>query len=85
VIPCKYEFAQTFSDGFARVRNKDNKCGFIDKTGREIIPCEFEQDNIKQFSNGFCAIRRNGKWGFVDVNGKEVIPCKYESAGDFKQ
>jgi hypothetical protein len=85
VIPCKYKSATVFVNGFAKVGNENKKMGIIDKTGREVLPCQFERDEIQQFSNGFCAVRRNGKWGFVDTTGNEVIPCKYELAGDFKQ
>jgi hypothetical protein len=83
VIPCKYNFATDFSDGFAKVKNNKDKYGIIDKTGREIIPFGSEGE-FRQFTNGFCAISRNGKWGFVDTTGKEVISCKYDVVYDFK-
>ncbi|MBR5849395.1 MAG: WG repeat-containing protein, partial [Bacteroidaceae bacterium] len=86
VIPCKYNYAKSFSEGLAGVQ-LNGKYGFIDKTGREIIPCKY--DYADSFSEGLAYVKMNGKYGFVKLNGKygfidktgrEVIPCKYEFA-----
>ena len=82
VIPCKYDGAWYFSEGFALVQMND-KWGFIDKNGNEVIPCKY--DDAGGFSEGFALVQMNGKWGFVDKNGNEVIPCKYDDAWDFSE
>jgi hypothetical protein len=84
VIPCKYKSIRDFSDDFARVENENGLWGIIDKTGREIIPCEYESGNLGYFSNGLCAVCRDGKCGFVDTTGKEVVPCKYDRVDAFE-
>jgi len=92
VISFKYEEAQEFSEGLARVKfNK--KWGFIDKNGMVIIPCEYE--DAGDFSEGLarvCEDMRSTweqpaffKWGFIDKYGKKIIPCIYEDAGDFSE
>jgi hypothetical protein len=60
---------------------ENGKWGFIDKTGKEIIPCKY--DKAKSFSEGLVAVQLNNKYGFIDYTGKEIIPCKYDDAGKF--
>ena len=55
----------------------------IDKTGKEVIPCVF--DEIKEFgdttdifvvhSGGW----KNGKWGIIDKDGTIRLPIEYDS------
>ncbi len=61
---------------------KDNKYGFIDSNGTEIIECQFEA--AYAFTNGFAQVKRNGKWGYVSVekNGSS-IGCIYEDCYPF--
>ena len=46
------------------------KWGYIDKTGKEIIPLKY--DLAGRFSDGLAVVMLNLKWGFVNVTGKEV-------------
>ena len=71
-----------FSDGLAVVELND-KCGYIDKTGREVIPVKY--DWAEDFSDGLALVKLSGKYGFIDTSGKEVIPCKYEIASGFSE
>ena len=70
-----------FSDGLVAVELND-KFGFIDKTGREVIP--FKYDGARTFSEGFARVRLKNKYGYIDTTGKEVIHCKYNWAEKFK-
>ena len=78
----RYDYAGYFYEGLALVKRND-KWGFIDKTGREVIPCKY--DGADAFSNGLAAVCLNGKWGFVDKTGREVIPCKFDYVGNFSE
>ena len=95
-IKLKYDLAWDFSDGLARVW-KDGKFGFIDTSGREVVPCkydyawdfhegmarvELDADRSVTFNSGW-SIKVGGKWGYVDKTGREIIPCIYEEAYDF--
>ena len=66
----RYDFAGVFSEGFAAVK-LNGKYGFIDKTGREVIPCKY--DYTFKFSEGFAAVELNGKYGFIDKKGKPLL------------
>ena len=61
------------------VRNTDYLEGYIDKTGKEVIPCQYEA--AAAFSEGlgsvFVGDFPGGRVGFVDKTGQMVIPAKY--------
>ncbi|TAE15951.1 MAG: hypothetical protein EAZ95_08205, partial [Bacteroidetes bacterium] len=56
-----YYNANSFSEGLALV--KSNGCGFIDKTGKEVISTQFE--DAYSFSGGVAWVKVNGKWGII--------------------
>ncbi len=60
---------------------KNEKYGYIDKNGKEVIKCQYEYGF--DFSEGFALVRRNGKYGYIDRTGKEVIACRYDRTSDF--
>ena len=78
VIPCEWERAEDFHEGFAAVQktNKhgDAKWGFIDTSGKLIAECQW--DEVYPFSEGLaCVITKQGKYsvktvGFIDTTGK---------------
>ena len=82
VVPCKYDDAEYFSEGLAKVK-MNGRWGFIDKNGKEVIPCKY--DDAWDFSEELAKVKMNDKWGFVNKNGNEVIPCKYDDAGGFSE
>jgi hypothetical protein len=57
------------------------KSGYIDKTGRLIIPCQF--DAAEDFSEGLAAVEINEKTGYIDKAGKIVIPPRFLSGYPF--
>ena len=71
----EYELVDGYVEELARVR-LNYKWGFIDKSGRLVIPCKY--DNSASFSKGLACVKLNHKWGFIDKSGTEVIPCKYD-------
>jgi hypothetical protein len=58
-----------------------HKWGYIDKTGRVIIPCQF--DSAANFSEGLAAVKIKEKIGYIDVTGKFVIPPQFVSGFPF--
>ena len=93
---CKYDYVWDFCDGLARVF-KDKKYGFIDTTGREVVPCKY--DDARDFREGMAyvelysdrTINFNTGWemnegricGYIDKTGREVIPCQFSQGWDF--
>ena len=58
-----------FHDGLARV-NKDGKLGFIDKTGKEVIPCVY--DYVYAFHDGFVQVINDGEPYYIDKNNQKL-------------
>lgn len=72
----KYDNAGRFHGGLAKVI-LNGKEGFIDKTGKEIVPIKY--DYISSFrDDGLAEVELNGKVGFIDKTGKEIVPIKYD-------
>lgn len=92
VIPAKYESAESFINGYAKVAmrdpnyrqngNIDLQYGIIDKTGKEIIPLKYSYLAV-EFSEGLMAAELNKKWGFINTKNETVVPFKYDYAKNF--
>jgi len=83
IVSFKYDNANPFSDGLARVRTK-RTWSFIDKTGEEVIRLGENYSDAGDFSEGLAKVVSNDKLhGFIDTTGKIVIATKYENAGNF--
>lgn len=83
-VPCNYTTytgdTKKFSDDMFRIR-KNNKYGFINKLGEEVIAPSF--DNAEEFSDGTAKVQKGGKWGLVDKTGKLCVPCNYSEVQKF--
>ena len=77
-----YDYTGVFSEDLAKVK-KDDKWGFIDKTGRLAIPLEY--DYADKFFEGLAFVIKDDKWGFIDRTGKLAIPLEYDYAGVFSE
>ncbi|MFC2156887.1 WG repeat-containing protein, partial [Acidobacteriota bacterium] len=60
---------------------KNGKIGYIDKTGKFIIPPRYDLGFI--FREGRAAVSISGQYGFIDKTGKEVIALDYNFAEVF--
>jgi hypothetical protein len=52
--------------------------GYIDKTGREIVPPIYE-DAQTQFTEGLAAVKLHNKYGVIDLEGNTAVPFVYDS------
>jgi hypothetical protein len=74
---------------FAQSRNPlfvvsvNGKHGYIDRTGKIVIPPKF--DGALDFSEGLARIVVNDKWGFINRNGRIVIKPRFEYAQQFQE
>ena len=87
VIPLKYDWAGSFSEGLAVV-GIEGKWGFIDKSGNEVVPLKYGYAD--EFSEGLACVSltnkyKKDKYGFIDKSGNEVVPLKYDWAGSFSE
>lgn len=85
IIPPKYDDADLFSNGRARVK-LNGLYGYIDKYGMEIIPPRYKKaSNFKQD----CAfVKTDDKYTLIDTCGKEITPPifdEYEFIDQFEK
>jgi len=77
-----YDHSHEFwSEGVIGV-SKAGRFGFIDHSGREVIPLRFE--SAYPFSEGLAAVELDGKWGFVDHSGLLVVAPRYDRVESFR-
>lgn len=73
----------SFSEGLCSICDEQyKKFGFIDKNFNLVIPMEY--DEVKEFSCGLCAVRKDDKWGYIDKEGNVKIPFIFDEASSFK-
>jgi|GEM_PF-3216246 len=68
---------------------QNGKSGYIDKTGKLIVPCQYDfikSDSYEfpKFLNGMIPFKQNGLWGMLDGTGKEIIKPIYKKQFDFR-
>lgn len=72
----KYEYIDPYlRNGLILVRQNE-KYGYIDKTGKEVIPPRF--DGIGGAFHDRFVIKLGEKYGLIDSSEKEIIPTKYD-------
>jgi len=79
-----------FSEGLAMITDgwkSDGNKGYIDKTGKKIIPGRY--DIAKDFSEGMAAVGKRGlsenAYGYIDKSGKMVIAQQFAKANSFSE
>jgi len=89
VIPLKYLSTghndvglNSFSEGLVALQNQNNKYGFVNTSGKTVIP--FNYDSAESFSEGLAVVSK-GKYGFIDKTGKTVVSLNYDYANSFSE
>jgi hypothetical protein len=84
IIEAHYNWAYDFHSVRAVVYNVD-KWGFIDTTGKLIIP--FIYDQVRNYSLAVGAIGQNtnkDRWGIINTSGKYILEPTYDELYVFK-
>lgn len=90
-IKPQYDYAGEFSGGYANII-MDDKVGFINKEGKIVIPCEYDDISIDghnspyfperlgvyEFYCGVTFVQKNGLFGLIDRNGEQLSPFVYK-------
>jgi WG containing repeat len=72
-----------FSEGLAPVSNADYKVGYIDKTGKVVIPYIYDEPGL--FSEGKAKVTINGKTGLMDRDQNIILEAKYFEVSEFSE
>ena len=72
-----------FFDGLA-VALRNHKFGYIDKTGKEVIPCKYNSAAYA-FSNGVTSVQEksDGPWYYIKTDGTRLLETPFFEASDF--
>jgi len=62
---------------------KDDKFGFIDRTGKVVIPLQF--DSANDFNEGLALVTSNRKKMFIDATGKTIITPQFDIVDNFSE
>lgn len=68
-----YEF--DWDSGLACVQ-QGGRFGYVDRQGREVIACQFE--DAYDFSGAHALIAEGGKFGLIDRQGQVTVPCQFD-------
>lgn len=60
---------------------ENDKIGFIDSTGRVVIPPQFR--SAGDFSEGLASVRLTGTYEYIDATGTFIIPPQFDYATPF--
>lgn len=79
----KWKEIREYDEGLAGVRNADGRWGYIDMTGKLVIPCQWKKALF--FSEGLAGVQDdNEKWGFIDKTGKVALPFVWSNVQWFR-
>lgn len=83
LIEPKYKMANSFSEGYALVKNKDDKVVILDKKGNETVLNDkydmnagyLTTDNHYSFHEGLAVvlIKKSASYAVIDTTGKEIF------------
>jgi len=57
---------------------KDKKTGYLDYTGKELLPTIYDQVS-GYLGKGYMTLIQNNKFGLADIDLKPIVPCEYDS------
>ncbi len=67
-----------FTDGMMPVENDDDKCGYMDVTGKVVI--DYQYDSCSDFQNGYATVKKDDEYFLIDNKNKIVNKWKGVSA-----
>ncbi len=83
IVEPQYKFVDKFHGDYCIVGRDNDKMGLIDRTGREILPCIYQEVNYP--SDDRIRVNVNGLYGFADTDGNIVIQPQYRATSTFNE
>ena len=84
ILKPRYENIYFINDKEYYAVNKDNKWGFINKAGIEVIPLIYDEVGLT-INDNLIPVKKIDKWGFISRKNETVIPFMYDEAYAFSE
>ncbi len=80
----RYNFNNDFHEGLCLIQDQEtNLYGFMDKTGKVVIPCKYE--SALDFSDGTSVCFKDGKYFVIDKEGNTLVKPRKEKISSFSE
>lgn len=78
VIKPQFVWAKSFSEGLALADDGKKLFGFIDKTGKMVVPLDSSEiEDAGEFQNGVVVVGNEAYFGCMNLAGKIIVPIQY--------
>ena len=86
IVGTQYSFAESFVNGVGIVQ-KDNKTGAINKSGKILLECDFDEINFLENTNKqiLQVYNHNQKYGLIDTLGNVTVNLRYDEIGKYSE
>ena len=71
-----------YEDNVLKVQ-KDNKYGLIDLSGKEIVPCEYDNITVVAGVKNSIKVQKDGKYGLITTEGTTILEPVYNDILNF--
>ncbi len=78
----KYQEIYFINDEDFYLVEREQKWGFINKSGEEVIPLIYEEAGFN-VRDDLIPVKKSGKWGFINRKNEVIIPFIYDEAHAF--
>lgn len=72
-----------FHNGMARVVDDEGYIGYVDRAGKNVVPCIYE--DADDFYEGRARIGKDNRWRYINSSGKVMSDSIFLWAGNFKE
>lgn len=80
----RYYFNNDFQEGLCLIQDQEtNLYGFMDKTGKVVVPCKYE--SALDFSDGVSVCFKDGKYFVIDKEGNTLVEPRNERISSFSE
>lgn len=83
VVPCKYDAAYAFENGFGKVM-KGEKFGLVDKSGTLVVPVSYDELTYDAARNIY-RVKKGKKYGYLDGKGNVLLKPQYSLISPFNR
>ncbi|HMP94068.1 MAG TPA: WG repeat-containing protein [Phnomibacter sp.] len=82
ITPFSFGAVYTSTNPYIIVRNRDERYGVIDRTGKVIVPMVHDDMGVR-VTEGLVPTEQKGLWGFINLKNQWVIKPQYIYASHF--